>query len=73
MTAPQRKDSYFPELEGDEQRLADEWLEGYLRLVVRIYREHLESRRASYPQEAIDAVAGTGSVRTANRPHSLRK
>ncbi len=75
MTAPQRKDSYFPELEGDAQRLADEWLVDYLRLVLRIAREHLErSRASSYPQVQVDDSCGTGRVRTAKTadpPHNL--
>lgn len=46
-------ESYFPELKGDEQREADEWLHEYLRLVLRIHREYLEKHR-DYPQEPID-------------------
>ena len=64
MTA-QRKDTYFPELADDEQRLADDWLDGYLGLVLRIQREHAESRGLSgYPQSPLDADRGTGMVRT---------
>lgn len=66
MTA-QRKTTYFPELEGAEQEAADEWLIGYLRLVMRI---HGESAQRSYPQVAVDTTAGTGRVRTASGPHS---
>ena len=46
MTRPE-PETFFPELEGDEQRLADEWLREYLRLVVRIYREHIEAQADS--------------------------
>ncbi len=67
MTAQQRKESYFPELTGEEQREADEWLRDYLRLVVRIHREHLEGANSSYPQVSVDESRGTGKVRTANR------
>jgi len=28
MLARQRKDTYFPELAGEEQAVADEWLDG---------------------------------------------
>ncbi len=63
MTAHRRNESYFPELEGDAQRLADEWLSSYLRLVLRI----LQSARESYPQVAVDDSRGTGRVRTARR------
>lgn len=38
---PKKPASYFPELQGEEQRQADEWLFDYLRLVIRIVREHL--------------------------------
>lgn len=34
-----KPDTYFPELDGEQQRLADEWLLRYLRLVLRIMRE----------------------------------
>lgn len=61
MTAHQRKDSYFPSLEGETQRLADEWLTSYLRLVLRIVR----NARESYPQGLLDGFSGTGKVRTA--------
>lgn len=72
MTAPQRKESYFPELEGDDKRLADEWLDGYLQLVNRIRREHLDRapRPQSYPQAPVDDSSGTGTVRTATRRNS---
>lgn len=67
MTAPQRKNTYFPELEGDEQHRADEWLDGYLRLVIRIQREYREGTSSkSYPQPSIDESVGTGKVRTAD-------
>ena len=63
MTAQQRKESYFPELQGEEQQSADEWLDGYLRLVIRIWHGHLEGQKtSSYPQVAVDDAAGTGNV-----------
>ncbi len=65
MTAQQRKESYFPELTGDKQREADEWLRDYLRLVIRIHREHLEQAKSSYPQALVEESCGTGKVRTA--------
>lgn len=40
----EHSESFFPELEADEQRSADDWLKNYLRLVIRIYREHLAQR-----------------------------
>lgn len=42
---PASHESCFPHLEGEERQLAEEWLRSYLRLIIRIYREHLESRR----------------------------
>lgn len=36
-------DTFFPELEGDERTAADAWLREYLRVIVRIHREHLAS------------------------------
>ncbi len=68
MSAPQRNTSYFPELEGQEQSEADEWFAGYLRLVIRIHREHRESEQSSYPQLSVDQRRGTGRVCTAYRP-----
>lgn len=50
---PKKPASYFPELKGEAQRLADEWLLQYLRLILRILRErdhvqrHDESKGAS--------------------------
>ena len=70
MTAPQRKTTYFPELEGKDQREADDWLLGYLQLVVRIWLEH---RDRSYPQAGVDESSGTGRVRTADQPQLLSK
>ena len=62
MRAPQRKDTYFSELHGDEQRAADEWLERFIRLVLRI--RYAYRQRQSYPQDALDGSGGTGTVRT---------
>ncbi len=64
MTA-QRKTTYFSELQGPERESADEWLFGYLGLVMRIHRE---SQMGGYPQVALDAPAGTGKVRTVPGP-----
>jgi hypothetical protein len=48
--------SFFPDLEREEQREADEWLHDYLRLVLTIQQEHTEKhadeRRDDYPQVA---------------------
>ena len=65
MTAPQRKSSYFPELKGERQREADEWLREYLRLVIRIHRDHLarSSDNAAMPT-SIDDTNGTGKLCT---------
>ena len=63
MTA-QRKTTYFPELSGDAQRVADEWLDGYLQVVLRLAREHRARDDASYPQGGIDDVGGTGTIGT---------
>ena len=74
MTAQQRKESYFPELTGEEQRETDEWLRDYLRLVIRIHREHLENAKSSCPQASVEESCGTGKVRTATsgrqHPHT---
>lgn len=75
---PKEPPSYFPELKGDEQRQADEWLRGYLRLVMRIYREHLDEidgieRVPKRPLGAVhspsvDSVQSTGNVGTCENP-----
>ncbi len=39
----QDTDTFFPELEGNERSRADEWLHDYLRLIIRIHREYIES------------------------------
>ena len=44
--------TYFPELQGEERREADEWFEGYVRLVICIYREHKE-RTAQQSQDKV--------------------
>jgi len=65
MTARQRKETYFPELEGEQRRLADEWLGEYLRLILRIVKDR--RGRAAFdicPQPALDDNSGTGKVRT---------
>lgn len=41
--ATQDPETYFPELENEERSRADEWLRDYLRLVIRIHREHIEA------------------------------
>jgi hypothetical protein len=65
MTAHKRNDSYFHELDGELQRLADEWLVEYVRLILRLVRNRRGHHRAeSYPQSALDDDAGTGKVRT---------
>jgi hypothetical protein len=65
MTARQRKDIHFIETNRDEQLIADEWLDGYLRLLIRVRREHIERlEAASYPQSSLDDADGTGTVRT---------
>ena len=71
MAATQRKETCFPELPGDQQHAADEWLDGYLRLVARIWREHCLGRESSScPQVTVDESSGTGKVRTADGPSS---
>lgn len=65
MTAQQRKASYFLELTGDKQREADEWLRGYLRLVIRIHRAHLFVQQATIRDGSqVDAHSGTGKLCT---------
>ena len=44
MTA-QESETFFPELDGDERRRADEWLTGYIDLIRRIQEQH--ERRAA--------------------------
>lgn len=65
MTAPQRNSIHFPGLAHDEQLIADEWLDGYLRLLVQIHQEHLENSTAPrYPQPPVDERRGTGTLGT---------
>ena len=45
-------DTFFPELGGDERRLADEWLEDYLRIVIRICRERREAQEDDDPLQS---------------------
>jgi hypothetical protein len=68
MAAQQRKETVLLEMTRDEQREATEWLQGYLRLVTRIHREHRERVRPSYPQPPVDELRGTGTVRTVRKP-----
>ncbi len=68
MTA-QRKQTYFGELTGEAQRVADEWLDGYLQVVLRLARarrDHRDRDDASYPQGGIDDVGGTGTIGTSS-------
>ena len=44
-------ESFFPELDGEEQCQVDEWLHDYLRLVLQIRREYLEEHADDYPQQ----------------------
>jgi hypothetical protein len=44
MTAPQRKETYFPELQGQDREDADDWLLDYLRLVIQIQRRRREEQ-----------------------------
>lgn len=75
MTA-QRKDTYFSELEGEQQTEADLWLLEYLRLIIRLHSASKSSSREGsvigYPQASVDSHNGTGTVRTlhnSSRPH----
>ena len=43
----QKPETFFPELNGEDREHADEWLYDYLRLVIRIHREHLATRNES--------------------------
>jgi hypothetical protein len=65
MTAHKRKESYFPELDGELQRLADEWFLDYLRLIRRIAVDaRARSVHDTYPHSEVDRNSGTGKVRT---------
>jgi len=65
MTAHERNESYFPELDGELQKLADAWLVDYLRFVLRLVKErHDRLGPESYPQAHLDDSPGTGKVRT---------
>jgi hypothetical protein len=56
-------DTCFPELQGEERREADERLAAYLRLVFRIYREHVESNRTEFLRPLpLDSTDGTGRI-----------
>ena len=63
-----KPESFFPELEGEEQRLADEWLHDYLRLVIRIHRESIEADADAIHSSQIDVPRGTGKLCTADLP-----
>lgn len=58
-------DTLFPELDADERHVADEWLNGYLRLVLRILRERrTPSDTITCPHPPIDGSRGTGTIGT---------
>ena len=57
-------ESFFPELEGEEQRLADEWLHDYLRLIIRIHHESIEATTDVIHSDPIDVPRGTGKLCT---------
>ncbi len=63
-------ETFFPELEGDERENADEWLYDYLRLVIRIHREHVEahSEQLSTLGPLTEPEVLAGSVRPLSRP-----
>jgi hypothetical protein len=66
VTATQRKPikDHLPS-GGSQPLTADEWFDGYLRLLLRIRHEHLEQpNRSSCPQTAVDDSNGTGTVST---------
>jgi hypothetical protein len=68
----QKPETFFPELEGDEQIRADEWLHDYLRLVVRIHREHVEAQSSelSTANPLTDLEVLARSVRPLSGPPS---
>jgi hypothetical protein len=55
-------DTFFPELEGEERRQADAWLDDYLRIVIRIYKAHLERVELSTATELTTPEVLKGSV-----------
>src|SRR5688572_26606859 len=62
-------DTFFPELEGDERRRADAWLDDYLSLVIRIYLEHADSQQLSTASVLTDSVVLERSIMTAASPN----
>ena len=58
----QDPDTFFPDLDGDERSRADEWLHDYLRLVIRIHREHVESTKLSTGTSLTEPVVLASSV-----------
>jgi hypothetical protein len=57
MIAQQRKDTYFPELEGDDRAGADAWLRDYLRLVIRIHASLTDEQPADLPATSLTTLA----------------
>ncbi len=44
--AKEKPPTFFPELDGEERDRADEWLHDYLRLIMRIHKEHADATAA---------------------------
>jgi hypothetical protein len=64
-----KPETFFPELEGDEREQADAWLHEYLRLVIRIHREHVEAR--SKELSTADPLTSPEVLALYVRPNSL--
>lgn len=61
--------TFFPYLEGDERRRAEEWLYAYLKLVIRIYNERTPAQNTelSTPRPLTDGAVLARSVRPTNQ------
>jgi hypothetical protein len=60
-------DTFFPELDGEARRKADEWLRAYLSLVIRIYKESRVNKLSTAPP-LTDAEVPARSVRLKSQP-----
>lgn len=49
-------DAFFPDLDDEERKAADQWLDDYLRLVLRIYREHQQGQLSTASSLTTPAV-----------------
>src|SRR4051812_46866016 len=70
--AKRETSTFFPELEGEERKQADEWLGAYLALVLRIRDEHLafSESKLSTASPLTDSEVLARSVQLGSEPPS---